>query len=76
MLDGFERLGVDLAGRRDDLARQHVLDALIAAHTGTLAWERLEAPPSEFNAAAGWIWLPKKPTAASSAGPEDQAAAA
>jgi len=37
----------------------HAFDALIAAYTGWLGPEGLEAPPEDFNAASGWIWIPK-----------------
>ncbi len=59
VLDGIEQLGVDLGPHRPQLAREHVLDALLAAHTGSLAWGGLESPPDGFNLAAGWIWFPR-----------------
>jgi hypothetical protein len=40
-------------------ASGHTLDAVIAAYTGWLHPDRLEAPPEDFNVAAGWIWFPK-----------------
>lgn len=64
---GF-RQGVldDLGGRVSGLADLaealtdgHAFDALIAAYTGWLAPEGLEGPPDDFNAASGWIWVPK-----------------
>jgi predicted nuclease with RNAse H fold len=37
----------------------HALDALVAAWTGWLHPHEVEHPPPGFNAAAGWIWLPR-----------------
>lgn len=50
-------MGLD--GGVDEFRRDHAFDALIAAYTGWLAPDGLEPPPADFNAAAGWIWLPK-----------------
>jgi predicted nuclease with RNAse H fold len=57
----LNRLGERIAGLDDmDDVRSngHAFDALIAAYTGWLAPDGLEAPPPGFNAAYGWIWLP------------------
>ncbi len=40
-------------------ASGHTLDAVIAAYTGWLHPDGLEAPPEDFNLAAGWIWFPE-----------------
>jgi len=40
-------------------ADDHAFDGLVAAYTGWLAPDGLEEPPDDFNAASGWIWLPK-----------------
>jgi predicted nuclease with RNAse H fold len=45
--------------KRQQLEDEHVRDSAIAAYTGWLGPSRLEASPSGFNVAAGWIWLPK-----------------
>lgn len=45
--------------RRNARASGHTLDAVIAAYTGWLHPGGLEAPPEDFNLAAGWIWFPK-----------------
>jgi predicted nuclease with RNAse H fold len=55
-------LGSKISGLDDDRECRdegHAFDALIAAYTGWLAPEGLEAPPEDFNAASGWIWVPK-----------------
>lgn len=48
------------------LENGHVFDALIAAYTGWLGSNGLEAPPDGFNLASGWIWVPRRsqPTSA------------
>lgn len=50
---------VGLDGDDDELPDDHAFDAVIAAYTGWLAPDGLEPPPGDFNAAAGWIWLPR-----------------
>ncbi|HXV05735.1 MAG TPA: DUF429 domain-containing protein [Solirubrobacterales bacterium] len=50
---------VGLDGDVDELPGSHAFDAVIAAYTGWLAPDGLEPPPGDFNAAAGWIWLPR-----------------
>lgn len=55
----------------DELDNGHVFDALVAAYTGWLAPDGVEAPPDGFNLASGWIWLP---LASSSALPASAAA--
>jgi predicted nuclease with RNAse H fold len=50
---------VGLDGDEDELPDDHAFDAVIAAYTGWLAPDGLEPPPGDFNAAAGWIWLPR-----------------
>jgi predicted nuclease with RNAse H fold len=52
------RVDVDVV-HRPALVDGHALDALIAAWTGWLHPGEVEHPPSGFNAAAGWIWLPR-----------------
>ena len=52
-------LGDVEAHRKAIEASRDVLDAVIAAYTGWLGPERLEAPPEGFNLASGWIWFPK-----------------
>ncbi len=47
------------------LRTRHALDALVAAFTGWLDPEELEAPPEGFNQASGWIWLPRPSALAS-----------
>ena len=37
----------------------HAFDALIAAYTGWLAPGGLDSPTASFNAASGWIWVPR-----------------
>ena len=48
-----------LSSSRDELSDPHALDAVVAAYTGALEVSRLDAPPADFNVAAGWIWLPR-----------------
>jgi hypothetical protein len=50
---------VGLDGDVNELPGDHAFDAVIAAYTGWLAPDGLEQPPDAFNAASGWIWLPK-----------------
>jgi hypothetical protein len=38
----------------------HVFDGLIAALTGWAWPDGLEGPGEDFNAASGWIWLPRR----------------
>lgn len=38
----------------------HVFDGLIAALTGWAWPDELEGPGEDFNAASGWIWLPRR----------------
>lgn len=63
IIAGLEGDAVSLRGvaeRRATLeSSPDVLDAVIAAYTGWLAPEGLEAPPDGFNLASGWIWFPK-----------------
>ncbi len=54
-------LGEHAAALRD----RHALDALVAAFTGWLDPDELEAPPEGFNQASGWIWLPRPSALAS-----------
>jgi predicted nuclease with RNAse H fold len=37
----------------------HAFDGLVAAYTGWLWPDGLDAPSQDFNAASGWIWLPR-----------------
>ena len=57
----LEALGEEVEGveeRGDVLLATHGLDALVAAYTGWLSPDGLEQPPSGYNVASGWIWLP------------------
>lgn len=63
IIDGLEGDAVglrDIADHRSNMeSNSDVLDAVLAAYTGWLAPEGLEAPPDGFNLASGWIWFPK-----------------
>ena len=55
-------LSSEIAGLSDEPQcsnNDDVFDALIAAYTGWLYPDRVEAPPESFNVASGWIWVPK-----------------
>jgi predicted nuclease with RNAse H fold len=52
-LEGIDNHRAEIEASRD------VLDAVIAAYTGWLYPDGLEAPPDGFNVASGWIWFPK-----------------
>lgn len=63
----IEGLSKDIAGldeEREALVSGHAIDALVAAYTGWLHPDGLEAPPADHNIASGWIWAPPVPTAA------------
>ena len=49
----------NIEGNADLIAGTHVLDGLLSAYTGWLYPSDVEAPPQDFNPAAGWIWLPR-----------------
>jgi predicted RNase H-like nuclease len=53
-------LKINIAAVEDDgeIISGHVYDALLAAYTGWLPPDLLDAPPDHHNAASGWIWLP------------------
>lgn len=58
----LKSLGDEIAGLRDYQECRddgHIFDALIAAYTGWLAPDGLQAPDDGFNAASGWIWVPR-----------------
>lgn len=60
-----ESLGIEIDGldvHRRCAEDDDVFDALIAAYTGWLHPDRVEAPPPGFNLATGWIWLPAPDT--------------
>ncbi len=60
-------LSEDVGGvdeHRGDLGSGHAIDALIAAYTGWLHPDGLQAPPEGFNLASGWIWAPAPTEAA------------
>jgi predicted nuclease with RNAse H fold len=59
VLDDLDSRISGLADLAEVLTDGHAFDALIAAYTGWLAPEHLDAPPDDFNAASGWIWIPK-----------------
>jgi predicted nuclease with RNAse H fold len=55
-------LSEEIAGVEDEpqcTSDDDVFDALIAAYTGLLYPDRVEAPPESFNLATGWIWVPE-----------------
>ena len=52
--------GFSVAEASECVADGHAFDGLIAAYTGWLWPKGLDAPSQDFNAAAGWIWLPRQ----------------
>ncbi len=58
-LEGFGTLLDGIDCHAAELEDGHVFDALVAAYTGWLGSDGLLGPPSGFNLASGWIWVPK-----------------
>lgn len=61
VITGLSRRIDGLHAQSEITANGHVFDAVVAAYTGWLAPDGLEAPPEGFNIASGWIWVPAQP---------------